>query len=101
MVDEEDKGFPLLGREMQAGGDALRKDGACFRVGPRPYCFTGIVQQERQIKNERILQRLKQFAIRNELWFFHARESIQLIDAYQRVLVRRVAMKKLMLNKTR
>ena len=52
MVDEEDKGFPLLGREVQACGDALGEDGACFGVGPRPYRFTGIVQQERQVKNE-------------------------------------------------
>src|SRR5438552_19206529 len=100
MIDQQDKGLALLGRQLQTRSDTLGKERARFGVWPGANCFTAVVNKERKIEHKRVLQFLENLAIRNQLRIVRLRHGIKFIDAHQCVLVGRVTMKKLMLHQT-
>ena len=56
------------------------------------YGLSGVVQEQCEIKNKRILQLFKKFLIRNQLGIVGTGERVELVDANQRVFVGRVTM---------
>ena len=56
------------------------------------------MQKQRQIKDERIVELLKNPAICDQLRIIRRRQSIQFIDTYQSMLVCCVTMEKLVLD---
>src|SRR5262245_702758 len=98
MINQEDEGLSLLGRQLQTRSDALSEECARFRVRPSANRFTAIVQKEREIKNKWILQFLKNLAIRDQFRVSRLRQGVKFIDAHQCVLVRCVTMQELMLH---
>ena len=99
MIDDKNKGFALLGRQLKTRCDALGKKRARFGVRPRPHCFARVMQKQRQVKNKRIVKSLKELPIRNQFRISRLRQRVEFVDANQCVLVRRVTVTKLVLHK--
>ena len=100
VIDEKDERLALLGRQLQAVRDALGENSARLSVRPGPDGFAGIVQEQGQIKNERILELLEESSIRDQLRILRPGQSIELVDANQRMFVGGVTVEKLVLNQT-
>src|SRR5437764_4050456 len=62
--------------------------------------FAAVVQQQREIENQRVVKSLENFTIGSQLRIVRLRQRIELIDAYQRMLVGCVSMQKFMLHQT-
>src|ERR1700736_1378127 len=82
-------------------GDAWVKDGARFGMRPGADRPSGVMQEQRQIKNERGVKFFEKSAMGSQLSIVCLGQSIQFVDAKECVLVCGVAMEKLVLNETR
>src|SRR5689334_7645985 len=67
---------------------------------PSTYRLTGVMQQQSQVKHERIGQFLEKFPVLDQLAVFRVRQRIQFVDTDQSVFVRSVAVEKFMLHQT-
>ncbi len=56
------------------------------------------MQKQREVENEWIFESFKNLAIRGQLWIIRSRQRIEFVDTYQRMLVGRITMQKLMLH---
>ena len=86
------------GSKLKPARDALRKKRARFRVRTRADRLAGVMQQQRQIKNERIREFLEKFAVLDQFRVLGSCQRIELFDADQRVFVRGVTVKKFVLH---
>src|ERR1051326_5340700 len=66
----------------------------------RSYRAAGVVQEQSEIKDERVLQVFEQTAIRGQFRIGCLQKRVELIDAKQGVLVGCVSVKELMLDQT-
>ena len=98
VIDQQYERFPLLGCQLQTGGDPLSEQCARFRVWPAN-SFTAVVQEQCKIEHKGIRESLKQFAIMNQLRIIGLCQRIKFVDAYQRVLVGGIPMQELVLHK--
>src|SRR5437016_2341457 len=94
MVYQQDQHLAFTRVELKAARDALGKDRARFRMRSRPHRLAGVMQQQRQIKNERIWQFLEKFPVLDQFGIFGSRQRIELVNADERVFVRGVTVKK-------
>src|SRR5882724_7952584 len=67
---------------------------------PRANGFAAVMQKQRQIKDEWVIELLKNLAIGDQLRIIRRCQSVELVDTYQCVFVRRVTMQKLVLHQT-
>src|ERR1041384_3004720 len=65
---------------------------------PRPDRASGVVKEEREIEDKRVVEFLEETAVSAELRVFGVHDLVEFIDADQRVFVGRVTMEKLMLH---
>ena len=100
MIHEKDERAPLRGRKLEADRGALREKRAGFRMRPRPDGPAGIVQEQGEIEDERILEFFKELAVRSQFRILRLHDLVELVDADQRVFVRGVTMEKLVLHET-
>src|SRR5438552_16300306 len=96
VIDQQDERFPLLGCQLQTGGDPLSEECARFRVWPAN-SFTAVVQEQCKIEHKGIRESIKQFAIMNMFRINGLCMRIKIVDAYQRVIVGGLAKQDLML----
>src|SRR4029434_10790279 len=69
-------------------------------MSPRANGLAAVMEKQRQIKNEWVFELLENPAIGDQLRIIRRRQSIEFVDTYQRMLVRRVTMQKLVLHQT-
>jgi len=95
MVDEQDQGPALRRGKAETRRGPLRKKCARLRMGTRTDRAAGVVQEQREIKNKRVLEFLEEFAVGAELRIFRLHHLVELVDADQGVFVGGVAMEKI------
>src|SRR5215467_10452624 len=98
MIDKAYQRFPLVGRQLQTGRNALGKQSAGFGVWPA-HGFAAVVQEKCEIQDQWVSELLKQFAIVNELRIISRGQRIKFVDAHQGVLVGGIPVQKLVLHK--
>src|SRR6266705_5120728 len=86
--------------QLQTSCNAMSEESASFRVRTRSHAFSRVMQEQRQVENDWIGQLLKEFPILQQLRVFGGDQGIEFLNADQRVFIRRIAVKKLMLNQT-
>ena len=100
-VHEQHERFALLGSELEPARDALRIDGARLGVQARIRGLARVVQEEREVEDEGVFELLKNPLILRELGLGGVDHPVELLDANERVFVRRVSMEKLVLHEAR
>ena len=98
MIDKPYQRFPLVGRQLQTGRNALGKQSAGFGVRPA-HRFAAVVQEKCEIQDQWVRELLKQFAIMNQLRIIGRDQRIKFVDAHQCVLVGSVPVQELVLHK--
>ena len=100
VVHQQDQHLAFARIELKTARDPLRKNRARFRMRAGAHRFAGVVQQQSQVKHERIGQFLEKFPVLDQLAIFRLRQRIEFVDTDQSVFVRSVAVEKFMLHQT-
>ena len=98
MIDKQNERFSLLGGKLKPFGHTLREKSARFRMRARSNGATGVVQEQSELKNERIFEIFEKTMISGEFGILCANKRVQFIDAEERVFVRGVAVKEFVLD---
>src|SRR5436190_24235720 len=100
VVHEQNERAALRGRKLKANSSGLREKRASLRMGARPDGAAGIVQEQREIEDKRVLELLEQLPVRPKFRVRRPEDLVELVDAHQGVFVRSVAMEKFVLHET-
>jgi hypothetical protein len=98
-VDQRNEHAATLGRKLQTSRDFLGKHRAGILVIALVPGLPRVMQKQSQIENRRVLELLKQGAITPEFFPLREKDAVELFDAHQSMLVGRIAVVKLVLNK--
>ena len=99
VVDQHDEGTALLGRQLQAFGHPGGHHGAGFLMVAAVFGLARVVHEEGKVKGGRVVVLLEKITVSGEFRVLAGDEVVQLVDANQRMLVRRVAVEKFVLHK--
>src|SRR5438093_1996838 len=100
LLDQDAQAMRCRSVKLQAARHIERQLPANFRMRTRIRGFAGVVQQQREIKNEWAFERLENVVILVQRRFGSAPDAVQLFDAAQGVLVGSILMIELVLNQT-
>ena len=99
MIDQEHERCGAASElKLQTRRDRLREKRARFGVRPRADAFARVVEQQREIEDKGIFQLARRVPDTARVSDPRLEQRVEFLDADQRVLVRGVAMKKLVLH---
>lgn len=97
-VDEGDEHSPTFGRELQAAGDLVSKQGASLLVVTCIRGLAGVVEQDGEIEDGGILELLKNRPVALKSALFGEKHRVEFFDAHEGMFVGGVAVVELVLN---
>ena len=98
MIHQQDQRTPPLGGELEPRGDLLREQCAGLRVVARARRLAGVVEQQRQVEDERVGEIFEQLPVVGELRVAGFEQRVEFFDADEGVFVGRIPVEKLVLH---
>ena len=99
VIDQENQRAAPLRREDHPRGHLLREQRARLRVVPRARGLPGVVQEDGEVQDRGVLELLEQLPVFRHLRVVAREQGVEFLNAHQRVLVGRITVKKLVLDK--
>ena len=99
-IHERQEHASAVGRELQAACDLVGEHRACLLVVAGVGSLADIMKKDGEIEDGWILELLKNLPVAGEFFFSGKENAVQFLDTDERVLIRRVAVVELVLDKT-
>ena len=98
-IHEREEHASAVGRELQAACDLVGEHRASLLVMAGVGSLADIMEKDGEIEDGRILELLENLPVAGEFFFSGKENAVQLLDTDKRVLIRRVAVVELVLDK--